>query len=834
MNEAQTELDLIDPALDAAGWRDTEGAKIHKQFPIASGRITGKNMRSKPLRADYVLQYRNRYIGVIEGKASNKYYTEGVGQAKNYAFMLNIRFAFATNGHKSYRIDMQEGSEGDISKFPTPDELWEMTFPKKSTDLATREDLWKDRMLSVPYETKSGTWRPRYYQENAVTAVLDSLAEGKKRILLTLATGTGKTDIAFQIAWKLYESRWNLQFDGKRRPRILFLADRNLLADQAFNKFNSFNAFEENALVRISPGEISKKQKPLTNGNMFYTIFQTFMAENIQPKAKRNKISAKATDKDISNIKSAAEPDQEYTTANMKPNFGQYPKDFFDLIIIDECHRGGSNDESTWRGILEYFSPAVQLGLTATPKREVNKDTYLYFGDPVYVYSLKQGINDGFLTPFKVKAISTTEDVYKYTSGDTVLQGEIDEEREYGLKEQNRIIIIPALEEYRVKVFLDKIDQDQKTLVFCATQKHAAMVRDFINQHARSKNPDYCQRVTANDGAVGEQHLKNFQDNERTIPTILTTSQKLSTGVDAPEIRNIILMRTVNSIVEFKQIIGRGTRLYEGKPYFTLYDFYKAHEHFSDPEWDGEPIEPEICKKCGKYPCECEPVVCIKCGQFPCICIKEPPEPCPNCHNIPCICDRPDKTIKVMLSDNKVRELDSMVKTRFYSPDGKTISAEEFIRMLFGDLPGLFRDEEELRKLWSSPVTRKQLLEELNNIGYTADQLEDLSKLVHGEDSDLFDVLNYIAYHREMIPRKKRADQARKYFNVYSDNQRDFLDFVLKQYISIGFDELDDSKLPELLTLKYQAIGDAQEKLGEIKSIRETFISFQEHLYRVA
>ena len=297
------------------------------------------------------------------------------------------------------------------------------------------------------------------------------------------------------------------------------------------------------------------------NGSVFFTIFQTFMSGR----------------------------DAE---GNPAPSFGDYPPDFFDFIVIDECHRGGANDEGNWRGILEYFAPAVQLGLTATPKRQANADTYAYFGEPVYIYSLKEGINDGYLTPFKVKQIATTLDHYVYTADDQLIEGEVEEGRRYTEDDFNRVIEIKEREKYRVKLFMDAIDQKQKTLVFCATQEHALAVRDLINQMKTSKDPNYCVRVTANDGALGDQHLRTFQDNEKTIPTILTTSQKLSTGVDARNVRNIVLMRPVNSMIEFKQIIGRGTRLFDGKDYFTIYDFVKAYEHFNDPEWDGEPVEP--------------------------------------------------------------------------------------------------------------------------------------------------------------------------------------------------------------------------------------------------
>ena len=379
---------------------------------------------------------------------------------------------------------------------------------------------------------------------------------------MTLATGTGKTSIAFQFAWKLFEAKWNLAGEPTRRPRILFLADRNNLADQAYNDFNSFASFEETGLIRIKPDEITKKGRVPKNGAVFFTIFQTFMSG-------RDANGAPA------------------------PNFGDYPPDFFDCIIIDECHRGGARDESEWRRILEYFAPALQIGLTATPKRKINADTYAYFGEPVYIYSLKHGINDGYLTPFKVKQIATTLDEYVYTPDDEIIEGEVQQGRRYTQAEFNRIIEIEAREKYRVKLFMDMIDQREKTLVFCATQDHALAVRNLINQMKTSKDPHYCERVTANDGKIGDQHLEEFRNNDKTIPTILTTSQKLSTGVDARNVRNIVLMRPIGSMIEFKQIIGRGTRLYEGKEFFTIYDFVRAYEHFNDPEWDGEPQEPE-------------------------------------------------------------------------------------------------------------------------------------------------------------------------------------------------------------------------------------------------
>ena len=450
---------------------------------------------------------------------------------------------------------MTTGAEQSVAAYPTPDELWHAVFAEQK--------IWRDRFAAIPVEDKSGQWELRFYQDIAIRRVLEAIVAGRRRILLTLATGTGKTAIAFQIAWKLFQSRWNLadwhsKGEPTRRPRILFLADRNILANQASN---SFSAFPDDACIRITPDVIRKKARVPKNGSLFFTIFQTFMS---------------GRDAD----------------GQPAPSFGDYPPDFFDFIIIDECHRGGANDEGNWRAILDYFSPAVQLGLTATPKRKDNVDTYAYFGEPVYTYSLKEGINDGFLTPFKVRQIATTLDDYIYTRDDELIEGQVEEGRRYSESDFNRIIEIAERERYRVKLLMDTMHQSQKTIVFCATQDHALAVRDLINQMKTSREPNYCVRVAARDGKIGDQFLETFQQDEKTIPTILTTSQKLSTGVDARNVRNIVLMRPVNSMIEFKQIIGRGTRLFDGKDYFTIFDFVKAYEHFSDPEWDGEPVDP--------------------------------------------------------------------------------------------------------------------------------------------------------------------------------------------------------------------------------------------------
>jgi type I restriction enzyme R subunit len=790
MNEAETRAEHIDPALKAAGWGVVEGSQIRREYKITDGRLEGRGRRGKGLIADYVLVYRNTKLAVVEAKAWNEPLTLGVAQAKDYAGKLELRFGYATNGQGIYRVDMQDGTEGELGSYPTPQQLWNATFAE--------QNAWRDRFSAVPFEDRGGYFQGRYYQDIAIQRVLEAVATKKQRILLTLATGTGKTFVAFQIAWKLFQSRWSLNREPTRRPRILFLADRNILANQAYN---AFSAFPEDALVRIEPSDIRKKGRVPKNGSIFFTIFQTFMS---------------GPPKD-------GEP---------SPYFGEYPPDFFDFVVIDECHRGGANDESNWRGILDYFAPAVQLGLTATPKRKDNVDTYAYFGDPVFVYSLKDGINDGFLTPFRVKQVQTTLDEYVYTADDRVVEGEVEYGKRYVEKDFNKIIEIKEREAHRVKLFMEQIDQSEKTLVFCATQEHALAVRDLINQTKTSNDPNYCQRVTADDGELGEQHLRDFQDNEKSIPTILTTSQKLSTGVDARNIRNIVLMRPINSMIEFKQIIGRGTRLYDGKDYFTIYDFVKAHQHFSDPEWDGEPANLELCVECGNQPCVCEklpPPICATCGLSPCEC---PKEPCEDCGMRPCVCER-KKRAKVKLADGKARTIQHMMCTTFWHPDGTPMSAQQFMELLFGKLPEFFKNEAELRELWSAPSTRRKLLEGLAENGFGKGQLEEMQKIINAEKCDLFDVLAHVAYALPPCSREERAAIAKVGINAnFNVKQQAFLDFVLSHYVNVGVDELDPDKLTSLLRLKYQnSIADALAELGRPEEIGRVFTGFQRFLY---
>lgn len=773
MNEAETRAEHIDKQLEVAGWITSAetGVRVRREYSINEGEIRSSGIRTGQLKADYVLEYKNTKLAVVEAKSNELDVSEGVAQAKLYAEKLRLKTSFAANGKAIYEINHAQGTEGEVDAFPSPDELWQRSYG--------RGNNWLDKFSNVPFENFNGTRQPRYYQQLAVSEAVQAIAEEKQRVLLTLATGTGKTFIAFQIAWKLFKSRWTLQRDGKRQPRILFLADRNILASQAYLDFAAFDA---DALVRITPNDIAKRGEVPKNGSVFFTIFQSFMSGK-----------------------------------DGKPYFGEYEPDFFDLIVIDECHRGGANDESSWRDILNHFSSAVHLGLTATPKRKDNTDTYAYFGEPVFTYSLKEGIQDGFLTPFKVKRIQTTIDEYIYTPDDEVLEGEVDEEHVYTEKDFNKTIIIREREKKRVEDMLATINADEKTLVFCANQAHAGMIRDLINQTADSPHVDYCVRVTANDGAMGDTYLSQFKDNEKTIPTILTTSHKLTTGVDARNVRNIVLMRPVNSIIEFKQIIGRGTRLFEGKHYFTIIDFVNAYHLFKDPEWDGEPVEPLRSKGHEDNSTNSSDDTGVNHSSHG------------DENN-----DNPRKSkLKIKLSDGKVRELQSMSSTYFYV-DGKPISAEDFLRHVFDvlKLPKLLESEDRLRKLWSNPMTRKELLEKLAAAGCHKDDLEKLQELIEAQDSDLFDVLEYIAYAKSPMSRAARVETNKdNIYNLLSAPQRDFVEYVLRNYVEIGVDELDVGKLSIVLTAKYGSLHAAQHQLGTPQDIQQTFIEFQQQLY---
>ncbi len=799
MDESTTRRKKIDPALYAVGWEQVPESQIlneQRAYFIAPGRVEKLKPRH-PKKVDYILEYKGIKLAVIEAKSDETDVSVGVPQAKQYAEMLQIRYTYATNGDKIYFIDMGvkdahgnyvvPSTEDFIDRFPSPQELWQMTFPE--------DNEWRDRFNLEPLN-RGGGREPRYYQVNAINNVMSAIANKQNRILLTMATGTGKTYTAFQICWKLFQTKWNLH-GAEQRPRILFIADRNILANQAINDFEQF---PDDAMVRITPDEMRKKQgKVPTARHLYFTIFQTFMCAD----------------------------------ESGEPYYKQYPADFFDFIIIDECHRGGANDESQWRELMKYFSFAYQLGMTATPRRKDNANTYRYFGEPVYSYSLKQGIADGYLTPFRVRISESNIDEYTYSPDDDVV-GDIDKEKTYTENDfYNGVIEIRQRDEHRVKELLSQINPDEKTIVFCATQLHAHIIRDMINRHKKNPAPNYCQRVTANDGVEGEQTLKLFQDNERKLPTILTTSQKLSTGVDARNVRNIVLMRPVNNMVEFKQIIGRGTRLFDDKYYFTIYDFVGASRNFQDEEWDGDPF----CPVCGNYPCTCNKKPQPK--PYP-----EPegesgktkePEPCPVCGHLPCTCEggKPKKKIEVRLSDKRTLELKTTWTEKFQYGD-ELISIEEFIQRLFGRLPSFFNGPEDLRKQWEHPDTRRALLDQLEQEGFHEEKLQTMQRVMGREDCDLLDVLECLAYETTPMEREKRvALVCQDYYKRQTAEQKVFIDFLINQYLRNSYREFTSDNLSALLKMKYGTIADASAKLSmNGAQIRSQYIEFQRQLYR--
>ena len=818
MNEAQTRFNKIDPKLRDAGWGIVPGSKIlvEQSAYIAPGRITTTGNKN-PKKADYILEYKGQKLAVIEAKSDEKDVSEGVDQAKKYADALKIRYTYSCNGDEIWFIDMGvknskgdyiiSSKEYDIELFPTPQELWQMTFPEENT--------WRDKFNLCPLNRSAGK-SPRYYQEIAINNVLAAVAKQRNRILLTMATGTGKTYTAFQICWKLTQTKWNTK-GVERAPRILFIADRNILANQAINDFDQF---PEDAMCRITPKELRKNNYRVpTARNLYFTIFQTMMTSPNAQKAEEQGVKLEEAPKDT-------------------PYYMQYERDFFDFIIIDECHRGGANDESEWRKLMEYFDSAYQLGMTATPRRKENANTYTYFGEPVYTYSLKQGIEDGFLVPFRVDIATSNIDDYQYEDGDYVKSGEIDPEKVYAESDfYNGRIQIKERDEHRVQEFLSKIDPDEKTIIFCATQKHAMIVRDMVNKHKKRPASNYCERVTADDGEVGEKTLRTFQDNERLLPTMLTTSYKLSTGVDARNVRNIVLMRPIHNIVEFKQIIGRGTRLFDKKYYFTIYDFVGASEMFKDPDWDGD-------------------TYCPVCGNWPCTCKKKPkpyqlgddegngsnvndeggwkqPEACPVCGNLPCTCEgRKTQLIEVVLSKRRRLSLETSWQEKIFFGD-EFITLEEYVQKLFGRIPDFFTGKEDLREKWSNPETRAELLNTLDEAGFAEEKLFLLKNMLKLQKCDLLDVLEYIAYESTPIERTKRVELVKKkYVDSLLAEQKAFDNMILNYYAENGFKELGMDHLKTYINIKYGSMSDAKQSLqmtpGEI---REHYIELQRRLY---
>lgn len=766
-SELDTRANYIDPALAAAHWQPSQ---IIREFYFTDGRKLGAGQRGRRCFVDYLLHNNNRYLAVVEAKKESAQPTKGLQQAIDYAKKLRIRFVYASNGKQTYEFDLLTGKGDYIEFYPTPEELV-ARYEHQTTDLS-------QTLRSIPFHLE-GAMRPRYYQELAVHAATDAIGQGKQRLLLTLATGTGKTFIAFQIVHKVFQARWNQQQIGARRPRVLFLADRNILADQAINTFNPY----ENDLVKINGEEIRRRNgKVPTNAHIFFAIYQAI--------AERENIGG---------------------------YYQSYPQDFFDLILIDECHRGSANESGSWRAILDYFSSAVHIGLTATPKREANVDTYDYFGEPIYEYSLKDGINDGFLTPYRVKRVFTNLDELVLTSDDQVIEGE-SENTQFNINDFDKKIIVEQRTELVAKTILENINPLDKTIVFCEDQAHALTMRDMINKHKTVKDPHYCVRVTSDEGKIGRDLLEQFQDNDKDIPTIITSSQMLTTGVDARNVRNVVLDRSVGSMVEFKQIVGRGTRVFDGKDYFTIIDFRGATNKFYDKDWDGEPEQPTGAT-----------------GESPGPIYGGSKQTTENNDDRPRDTTPPAR-LKVKLGKN--REIKVIhIETRYIDEQGRPLSIQEFIDRLMQQLPQLFSSVDELRQQWADPDSRDNLLQNLMNTGFNHEQLATLGKLFEAEDCDTFDLLAFLAFEQPMATRHSRVKSVKNnphFFANYQQAQaKDFLNFVLERFEETGSSELSRNRLPDLIDLSgLGTVKDAAVAFGGKPAyVLDAFKQLQQQLY---
>ena len=730
-NEADTCRRFVVPKLQAAGW-DTEPHRLNEQVTFTDGRIVvigAKCQRRPGKRADYVLRFRpDMPIAIVEAKATYTTPGEGLQQAKDYAEILGLKFAYSTNGHGIIEFDYLTGKEREVEAFPTPDELWTRLTAAQAitTEIAQR--------LLTPFYHLSGK-SPRYYQVIAINRAVQAVLQGKRRILLTMATGTGKTVVAFQICWKLSEARWN-RTGEYRRPRILYLADRNILIDDPKDKI--FTPFGD-ARWKIENGVVN------TARQMYFAIYQAIAKDENRPGLYR-----------------------------------EFPRDFFDLIVVDECHRGSARDESNWREILDYFEPAYQIGMTATPLREDNRDTYRYFGNPIYTYSLRQGIDDGFLAPYRVHRVITEWDAagWRPSQGDLDRYGREIPDEEYQTPDFERVIALRARTEAvsrHLAEFLRKTDRFAKTVVFCVDQEHADEMRRALNNLSADlvrQFPDYVCRVTAAEGDVGRGHLSHFQDVERPTPVILTTSQMLTTGVDMQTCKNIVLVRVINSMTDFKQIIGRGTRVRDdyGKLYFNILDYTgSATRMFADPDFDGEPeeiIETDIEEPVPEPPEEGP--------QEP----PEPPEPLPP--------EPPEQERRKFYFDGGRVEIAAHLVYEL-DPDGRQLRVVRFTDYTAEKVRTLFRNAAELREAWADPVRRSEIISRLAERGIDFGELAEASN--HPE-ADPFDLLCYVAFNAPLRTRRERAERLRQekkdFFDQYGPEARAILDELLEKYAEHG------------------------------------------------
>jgi len=774
-SESDTRSKLIDPSLKKSAWLESN---IVREYYFTDGRKLIGGKRGKRYFVDYLLTYKNTNLAIIEAKAESKDPLDGLQQSINYAQRLKIDFVYATNGHKIYEHSLLDGKGEFIENYPTPDELFERKYGKQDPKV-------KD-VITQPFYIE-GTMKPRFYQQIAVQKSIEAIADGKDRVLLTLATGTGKTYIAFQIAYRLFQSKWNR--DGSdRRPKILFLADRNVLKDQSMNTFNPL----EKDCVEINGKVIKKRGRRVpTAGNIFFAIYQS-IAEN------KNRVV------DISE-----EEKEDDVTAYYK----QYSSNFFDLIIIDECHRGSANDESSWREILNHFSSAVHLGLTATPKRDDNGDTYKYFGEPIYEYSLKDGINDGFLTPYKVKRIQTNIDEYRFDPND-IITGEL-EKQIVELEEFEKQVVIPKRTELITKTILQNMNPMDKTIIFCVNQKHALDMKIAIDKFKTIKDNNYCVRVTSDEGDIGRDFLEMFQNNDRDIPTILTSSKMLTTGVDAKNVRNVVLTAPIKSMTEFKQIIGRGTRVFEGKDFFTIMDFVGATNLFYDPAWDGEdePIQKPPKKSKEKTDDESDGTPST-----------EPPE----------IEAPKNEKVTIDIKGKKLKVIN--IETTYVGMDGIPLKTEDYLELLIGVLGKFYNNEDGLREIWSNPTNRKELLNKLKEMNIDESQLNDLKTIFEAEDSDIYDVLAHLSFNLDIKTRSERVfavEHSEFIEKHHNEKAKEFIEFILERYKKDGVKELDEDKLGKLVDLSgLGSVREVANNFGGIPQMREEYFELQREIYK--
>ncbi|HHY1227613.1 DEAD/DEAH box helicase [Campylobacter jejuni subsp. jejuni] len=765
-SEDDTRVKFIDAKLYDSSWNEKN---IKRNYYFTDGRKLLGGKRAQRKFADYLLRYEGNNLAIIEAKKFSKDPLDGLSQGIEYAKILNVPFVYSSNGEKIYEYNIRNHSGKYIDKFPSPKELFDRIYGN------VKEWQYKLLTQNVMYIPQKEL---RYYQKIAIDKVIEAIINNKNRILLTLATGTGKTTIAFNLCYRLLEARWNKE-NKDQKPKILFLCDRVSLRDQALGEFNPI----ESDCKAISAEEIKKNDgKIITNANIFFGIYQSLAANS---------------------------KEQENTQEEQESKFYlQYPKDFFDLIIIDECHRGGANEEGSWRAVLEYFSYATQLGLTATPKKEENIDTYEYFGESVYDYSLKSGIEDGFLTPYKVKLIKTTlSDGYTYNPDD-LIQGEL-EKGFYKQSEFERNIFLPNYNDFIAKKILELINPMDKTIIFCANQAHANEVKRAIDKYKSVKRDDYCVRVTSDEGKIGLDYLKLFQDNDKSYPVILTSSKMLTTGVDAKNVRNIVLLANIGSMVEFKQIIGRGTRVYEGKDFFTILDFVGATKLFYDPKWDGEQVKDEDK--------EDKSEIWGKQNKKESDKTKE---------------TESKKAITVHLKGTKLKVLD--INTSYLGSNGKPLSTKEFLEFLIGKLAEYYDDEVKLREIWSKQETRLNFLKTLEKDGVDENALKDLGEIFDKKDCDIYDVLAHLSFNAEIKTRQERVLQVEKsefLKRFQKEKALKFIEFLLGRYQRYGIKDFDRSLAP---LIELSSLGNVKEivsEFGGVENLKQSVDDLQREIY---